>query len=57
MLGSGLRAIIMKVAGLGLKIEDVGKELGAMRPKLARLVSVTGRSLVCLPPVLKIESM
>jgi hypothetical protein len=30
----------MKVAGLGLKVEDVGKELGAMRPKLARLVGV-----------------
>lgn len=29
----------MKVAGLGLKVEDVGKELSVMRPKLARLVS------------------
>lgn len=39
MLGSGLRAVLMKVAGLGLKVEDVGKELSVMRPKLARLVS------------------
>jgi diphthine-ammonia ligase len=42
MLGSGLRAVMMKVAGLGLKVEDVGKELGVMRPKLARLVSPSG---------------
>ncbi|KAJ9126479.1 hypothetical protein QFC24_002222 [Naganishia onofrii] len=42
MLGSGLRAVIMKVAGLGLKVEDVGKELGAMRPKLARLEELYG---------------
>lgn len=42
MLGSGLRAVLMKVAGLGLKVEDVGKELSVMRPKLARLVSWKG---------------
>ncbi|KAJ9099957.1 hypothetical protein QFC21_003965 [Naganishia friedmannii] len=42
MLASGLRAVIMKVAGLGLKVEDVGKELGAMRPKLARLEELYG---------------
>jgi hypothetical protein len=38
MIGSGLRAVLMKVAGLGLRVEDVGKELSVMRPRLAKLV-------------------
>lgn len=39
MIGSGLRAVLMKVAGIGLRVEDVGKELAVMRPRLAKLVS------------------
>jgi diphthamide synthase (EF-2-diphthine--ammonia ligase) len=39
MIGSGLRAVLMKVAGLGLRVEDVGRELSVMRPRLAKLVS------------------
>ena len=40
MIGSGLRAVLMKVAGIGLRVEDVGKELAVMRPRLAKLVSI-----------------
>jgi diphthine-ammonia ligase len=39
MIGSGgMTAVIMKVAGLGLKVTDVGKTLQELRPRLAYLV-------------------
>jgi diphthine-ammonia ligase len=39
MLHSGVQAILVKVAGVGLGINIVGKELGAVYPLLKRLVS------------------
>lgn len=37
MIANGLHAVLVKVAGLGLAVEDVGKSLGEMRTKLGRL--------------------
>lgn len=42
MLGSGVEAVIMKVAGVGLGVEVVGKQLGQIRPLLAKLEAQYG---------------
>jgi diphthine-ammonia ligase len=39
MLSSGLEAILMKVAGVGLGVELVGRTLAEVRPLLVKLVS------------------
>jgi diphthine-ammonia ligase len=39
MIGSGLDAILVKVAGIGLKEQHVGKSLAQLLPLLTRLVS------------------
>ncbi len=41
MIAAGMVPVIIKVAGLGLKVSDVGKTLAALRPKLGQLVSRT----------------
>lgn len=42
MLGSGVEAVIMKVAGVGLGVGVVGKQLGQIRPLLAKLEAQYG---------------
>ncbi|OXC59248.1 cytoplasmic protein [Cryptococcus neoformans MW-RSA852] len=42
MLSSGVEAVIMKVAGVGLGVEVVGKQLGQIRPLLAKLEAQYG---------------
>ncbi|KIR52089.1 hypothetical protein I315_05380 [Cryptococcus gattii Ru294] len=42
MLSSGVEAVIMKVAGVGLGENVVGKQLGQIRPLLAKLESQYG---------------
>ncbi|CED83896.1 Predicted ATPase (PP-loop superfamily) [Phaffia rhodozyma] len=42
MINSGLRAILVKVAGVGLKEEHLGKDLGQMRRELFKLNSIYG---------------
>lgn len=39
MVSSGLKAVLIKVAGVGLDEGDLGKTLGQMQGKLTRLVS------------------
>jgi diphthine-ammonia ligase len=43
MIRCGVEAVLVKVAGVGLGIDVVGKELREVRPLLARLVSLTFR--------------
>ncbi|PWN53245.1 hypothetical protein IE53DRAFT_196350 [Violaceomyces palustris] len=42
MVFSGLEAVLIKVAGIGLDERDLGKTLGQMKPKLERLHSLYG---------------
>ncbi|WVO18313.1 hypothetical protein L204_106028 [Cryptococcus depauperatus] len=42
MLESGVEAVIMKVAGIGLGVDIVGKQLNQIRPLLARLEAQYG---------------
>lgn len=39
MVSSGLEAVLVKVAGIGLGQRQVGKSLGQLLPLLTRLVS------------------
>jgi diphthamide synthase (EF-2-diphthine--ammonia ligase) len=38
MIGAGMHAIIIKVAGIGLAPNHLGKTLGEMQPTLVKLV-------------------
>jgi diphthine-ammonia ligase len=39
MISSGMEAILIKVAGIGLKINHLGKTLAEMQPTLLKLAS------------------
>jgi diphthamide synthase (EF-2-diphthine--ammonia ligase) len=39
MFSSGLQAVLVKVAGVGLSVESVGKDLASMLPTFRKLVS------------------
>jgi hypothetical protein len=39
MISSNLTAVLVKVAGIGLTKDHLGKTLGAMQPTLTKLVS------------------
>ena len=41
MFRAGLQAILVKVAGVGLGVDTVGRDLSSMMPLFRRLVSVT----------------
>jgi diphthine-ammonia ligase len=47
MIDSGLEAIIIKVAGVGLSVKHLGKTLQEMQPTLRRLVSILPCSILC----------
>jgi diphthine-ammonia ligase len=40
MISSGMEAIIIKVAGIGLKVNHLGKTLADMQPTLVKLVGL-----------------
>lgn len=44
MLSSGLEPVLVKVAGIGLEVEDVGRKLRDVRARLGKLVSGIGDS-------------
>lgn len=40
MASSGVNAILIKVAAMGLGLNDLGKTIGEMYPKLVQLVNI-----------------
>ena len=52
MVSSGLTAVLIKVAGVGLDESDLGKTLGQMQGKLTRLVS---SSFECCASLARVE--
>lgn len=63
MFRSGLNPILVKVAGVGLSVGTVGKDLASMMPTFRKLVSFQSKSHLIdrkghmdLIPLVKVES-
>jgi hypothetical protein len=53
MIGLGMEAILIKVAGIGLRVDHLGKTLAEMQPTLVKLVGlmyVVGCLVIKFPP-------
>ena len=55
MIASGVEAVLIKVAGIGLTAKHLGRTLAEMQPNLQRLVCCLLSSSIYLIPLLKNE--